>query len=419
MAQIQTRKRADGTVGYRVGYRHDAGDGRKLHWTHTFPTADGAVEVKDMFERLGPELALATLEMRFGRDTATGAPLLSEWFETHLEKVASYATPGTVAGYRADARRSWLPRLGAMPLDAITGDHIAAWIAAERQTESDRSMKARARARAEGKEEPKPVPRSVKTIKNAHGLLSSVLASAVEADHIPKNVAYGARLPTDEAKRQREKEIFTQAEWDTFIGAVQEHYRPVVHFLIATGARIGEASAIQVGDLDLTGDRPTVHIRRAWKKGARAEERYLGAPKSKRANRTILLSRDLADMIAPLVVGKAADELVFTSPRGLRIRSNRFNERQWNKAKRRAGITKELTPHSLRHTSASWLLMAGVPAQVVQHRLGHESLQTTSTVYAHLLMDAQVSAVEVTERALGRVVAPVVEPPQIEGISRS
>ncbi|WP_419404242.1 tyrosine-type recombinase/integrase, partial [Micrococcus sp. F3Y] len=59
-----------------------------------------------------------------------------------------------------------------------------------------------------------------------------------------------------------------------------------------------------------------------------------------------------------------------------------------------AGIAKHLTPHSLRHTFASWALMDGVPAQVVQHRLGHESLQTTSRVYAHLLLDAQRAAVD-------------------------
>ena len=42
---------------------------------------------------------------------------------------------------------------------------------------------------------------------------------------------------------------------------------------------------------------------------------------------------------------------------------------------------------------ASWQLMAGGPAQVVQMRMGHESLATTSTVYAHLLVEEQAGAV--------------------------
>lgn len=38
--------------------------------------------------------------------------------------------------------------------------------------------------------------------------------------------------------------------------------------------------------------------------------------------------------------------------------------------------------------------MEGVAPQIVQHRLGHESLETTSRRYAHLLLDAQRAAVD-------------------------
>ncbi|MCV7584143.1 tyrosine-type recombinase/integrase [Micrococcus luteus] len=57
-------------------------------------------------------------------------------------------------------------------------------------------------------------------------------------------------------------------------------------------------------------------------------------------------------------------------------------------------MTKDLSPHSARHTFASWALMEGVAPQIVQHRLGHESLETTSRRYAHLLLDAQRAAVD-------------------------
>jgi len=43
---------------------------------------------------------------------------------------------------------------------------------------------------------------------------------------------------------------------------------------------------------------------------------------------------------------------------------------------------------------------------VVQHRLGHESLSTTSRVYAHLLTDAQLAAVEVMDQATRRQIEP-------------
>lgn len=46
----------------------------------------------------------------------------------------------------------------------------------------------------------------------------------------------------------------------------------------------------------------------------------------------------------------------------------------------------------LRHTHASWLIAAGVPLTVIQRRLGHESIKTTSDLYGHLAEDADAAA---------------------------
>lgn len=50
---------------------------------------------------------------------------------------------------------------------------------------------------------------SPKSIRNAHGLLSSVLAAAIEPGYLERNVAKGVRLPKDE--QEREIEIVTEA----------------------------------------------------------------------------------------------------------------------------------------------------------------------------------------------------------------
>lgn len=408
MASIQKRTSKSGVTTYRVGYMHDSGDGkgRRLQWTHGVTDPRGAVEMKGLFERLGPEVALATIRARLGRD-GPNKLLLSEWFEKHLDALRAHATRGTIAGYRDEANRTWLPRLGALPLEAVTRENIVEWVAWQREQETHRSRRARERAAREGRPEPAVRYVAPKTIANAHGTLSTVLARAVEAGHIARNPARGVKLPTDQAQAQREKDIFTQAEWDTFYAAMHPHYRPLTLFLIATGCRIGEASAVQVRDIDLAGPEidgvrlVAVHIRRAWKKGEGEADRYLGPPKSRRGNRTILLGPGMRDVLAPLIEGHDAQDLVFTAVQGGRVPAGRFNERYWTPAKSAAGITKELTPHSLRHTSASWDLMRGIPTQVVQHRLGHESIKTTSETYAHLLLDAQVSAAVVSSRALG------------------
>lgn len=377
-ATVVSRTRKDGSQAYRVGWRTDG----RLRWSPTIETGEGAVEFKALVERLGPDAALAILRQRTGRDTRQ-TPLLSEVLERHLRSKAGALTPGTIAGYRSLAANTWLPRLGDYPVTAITREVVEDWVAWQREQETKRGT-----------------PFKPKSIHNAHGLLSAVLATAAELGLIPKNPARGVGLPDDDV--DAEMDVLDADEWEAFIGAMDPHYRPLTWFLLAVGCRIGEALAVQVRDLDLA--RSTVRIRRAWKKGERGV--YLGSTKSKRSKRTVLLPRELADDLAQLVQGKPADAFVFTTRTGRKVDTAHFRERQWARAIKAAGITKRITPHSLRHTSASWLLAEGVSPITVQHRLGHESLATTSKVYAHLLTDAQVGAAAVMGRATPR--------PQIE-----
>lgn len=50
------------------------------------------------------------------------------------------------------------------------------------------------------------------------------------------------------------------------------------------------------------------------------------------------------------------------------------------------------TPHWLRHSHATALLLSGVPVHVVSRRLGHADVQTTLNTYAHVTDDAQMQA---------------------------
>jgi integrase len=50
------------------------------------------------------------------------------------------------------------------------------------------------------------------------------------------------------------------------------------------------------------------------------------------------------------------------------------------------------TPHWMRHSHASALLLSGVPVHVVSRRLGHADVQTTLNTYAHVSEDAQMRA---------------------------
>lgn len=408
MASIATRKNSKGETTWRVGYR----DGGKLRWTPTIYSAEGAVEMRDLIERQDPETALAILAKR--RGAAEGTLLLRDVLDRYLASLESHAAKGTAPEYRRTAERTWLPALGPLPVAAITRPDVERWIAKQRTTETVRSA-ARRKKIAEWNaanpraRQPMPEPQtySAKSIKNAHTILAQTLTYAESTlGAIPSNPAKGARLPSDD--EQIEREIFTREEFQAFLAAMQPTYRALTAFLVVSACRIGEATALQIRDLDL--DAGAVEIRRAWKRGERTGDghRYLGAAKSRRAHRTILIPPTLVEWLREITDGRAGDEFVFRAVRGGPVRPQNFRSRQWPKALEAAGITKRLTPHSLRHTSGSWLLMDGVAPQVVQHRLGHESLDTTSRVYAHLLQDAQLPAV-------ARMASVVSERREIEG----
>ena len=65
---------------------------------------------------------------------------------------------------------------------------------------------------------------------------------------------------------------------------------------------------------------------------------------------------------------------------------------------KRAGL-KGVTPHTLRHTCASWLVMAGRPILEVRDILGHSTIKMTER-YAHLAPENLVDAVSSIEERL-------------------
>ncbi|MBB5748592.1 site-specific integrase [Micrococcus sp. TA1] len=380
MASIQER---NGT--FSVLYWHDG----KQRRTPTLANRQGAERIKAIIENKaqGPEVALRVL----GASQDAKSITLAEWFPKHLERVAVKATDGTVGGYEAEAARSWLPRLGPLPLDTITEETIIEWINWQKVQPTARSVARREKAAAAGmkaKDLPPLEYVSAKTIDNYHSLLSSTLDSAVRKHLIPFNPAKGVPLPKDDVRE--EMEIFTREEWDRFYRAMPDHYKPFTAFLLATGARMGEATAVRVRDIDF--QRGTVSILRAWKKARQGT--VMGVPKSKRSRRVIRVPGWVLELLWPLADGRDPDGLLFRGVQGGRLPANNYRGRQWPDALEAAGITKHLTPHNARHTFASWALMDGVAPLVVQSRLGHENISTTSTIYSHLLLDEQDGAVD-------------------------
>jgi integrase len=95
-------------------------------------------------------------------------------------------------------------------------------------------------------------------------------------------------------------------------------WRPLATWLVCSGMRFSEATALRVGDIDTKSN--TVRITRAWKYTADGSER-IGPPKSKAGTRTIDVP---PEAIAVLDLKRPRGELLFANSKGKRIRSTVF-----------------------------------------------------------------------------------------------
>lgn len=351
--------KADGTTAYRVRVRVN---GRQTTETfHSRPAAE-VFRHRVMDPAIGPERAVA---LRAREDTASDdyVPTLAEELTSHIEGLTG-VQPGTREEYVRMAARTWLPMLGSLRVDELTRDDVARWVNA-----------------ADGQIAPK-------SIRNAHGLLSSVMETAVMKKHADRNPARRTRLPRAGEEDVEEIRFLTEDEFAQLYEAVVDHYKPLVLTLFGTGLRYSEATALQVRDLNLRAG--TLRVVRAWKR--QKGGKVLGPPKSRKSRRTIALPAEVIATLAPLVQGRAGSDFVFTSTGGAVVHHSNFYNRFWAPACEKAGLDPRPRIHDARHTHASWLIARGIRLEVIQERLGHEDYMTTRRIYGHLMPDMQAEA---------------------------
>lgn len=149
--------------------------------------------------------------------------------------------------------------------------------------------------------------------------------------------------------------------------------KALLELLYGTGARISEAVGLDVDDLDLV-DR-SVLLRG---KGGKERLVPLGSFAVDAVEAWLTRGR-------PGLVGARSGPAVFLNSRGGRL----SRQSAWavlGRAAERAGVTREVSPHTLRHSFATHLLDGGADVRVVQELLGHASV-TTTQVYTLVTVD--------------------------------
>ncbi len=149
--------------------------------------------------------------------------------------------------------------------------------------------------------------------------------------------------------------------------------RALMEFAYATGARVSEIVSVKISDLVYEEG-----LVRVFGKGSK--ERVV--PIGRRALGAVAL---YAREVRPSLDRGRGRGVLFLNARGTPL--SRVGA--WGiikQAAKRAGLTKRVTPHTLRHTFATHLLEGGADLRAVQEMLGHADLSTTQ-LYTHVDRD--------------------------------
>ncbi len=173
-------------------------------------------------------------------------------------------------------------------------------------------------------------------------------------------------------------EVLTTQEQERLLAQLNPRYptghrnKVLLRLMLNTGLRVSEATALRWSALDMMSGRLMV-----WEgKGAQ--------------DRSLWIRDDLIDMLGQWrtrqgeVMG-GRQEYMFTTLKGTRLDRKYL----WAMVKRqaeKAGIEKNISPHTLRHTFATDLYRETKDIRLVQKALGHASLANTM-IYTHIVDD--------------------------------
>jgi integrase/recombinase XerD len=173
-------------------------------------------------------------------------------------------------------------------------------------------------------------------------------------------------LPTTMSPREVER-LLGAPKGDT---PLRRRDRAILETMYASGLRVSEVCRLRVDDL---------HFDAGFLRCIGKGEKERLTPFSETCAH---LLHDYLSTVRPVLLGEREAREVFLSRRGAAL----SRKTVWHMVKqyaRLAGIDKQISPHTLRHSFATHLLYNGAPLRMIQEMLGHADIATTQ-VYTHL-----------------------------------
>ncbi|NQV89008.1 MAG: tyrosine-type recombinase/integrase [Parcubacteria group bacterium] len=214
-----------------------------------------------------------------------------------------------------------------------------------------------------------------KTTQNYHLIALRSFLKYLARQDIPSLSPEKIELAKQE---QREVAFLEVEELDRLLAApkgvdlVTLRDRAILEMLFSTGLRVSEISNLKIEQVNLKRDEFTVRG-----KGGKLRAVYISSTAKEALKAYLAKRRDTSPylFICHDQAKSGREKTGGLTPRSIQRLVERYAKS--------AGITKHITPHTLRHTFATDLLMGGADIRSVQSLLGHASI-TTTQVYTHI-----------------------------------
>lgn len=359
--------------------------GKGRRWKVTWRETDNTQRSLAFTTRTDAEHYLAELEDQI----RTGKYIPPEYASQPFHTLATtwltskrHAQERTLGRYQRDLTHHILPIWANTPINHITRQHIDTWVTSLTNGTAPTTTR----------------PLAPRTIRHIVAItFGGALRYAIDEGWLHKNPLARVELPkpqpNDKLSILTHTEVEALAEAVTHLTDKRGHHiggqrdRALIYLLATTGARINEALALQIQDIDLTNRR--AHINKAWTLNLDGK-RILGTTKTGK-HRLIPLPPHLINELEPLIHDRPAHAWLFTGTRtNAALDHKNWYNRIWLPALKHADLDSDdlnLTIHKLRHTAASAAIAAGADVKVVQLMLGHANATETLDTYSHLWPD--------------------------------
>lgn len=368
-------KRSDGRWMWRDSSGHDPKTGKQKQVCLYGKTQAEVLQKKRAY--------LAELETT-GHVISPSSITLEKWLDEWITTYCKTLKPRALETYRSSINTRIVPYLGKAKLKTLRQKDIQEFV----NQLMDEGL-------------------SAKSVKNTHGVLHAALQKAVELEYIKSNPSNNIALPK---LQKKEMQTIPETSIKSFLSLFDgDYFQPLITFALYTGLRQGELMGLSWDNVDLEHKALTVRQQlvlvtgEGWRLTSPKHDKVRTIPLTSQAMEILKEQKERQARMESESLGLWNNEynLVFTNPLGRHICRTTLME-HWYRAIKESEFS-NLRFHDLRHTFATYLLVAGVNYKVLSELLGHSSVSFTMSTYAHVSKALERDAAEKLEKFLASV----------------